>query len=180
MVHETHRISSEPREAPPSSRGVVKERERDSGGGPPGPSLAGSRPSLAPGLEEAWRCSVGSQAHAGKALETDREAAGEAPKAAARGGDGVGLSQRVVDVEAHRQPGPQGVRGSLPPEPPLACPPGVRVELPSARTARHPARRRGHRALDAAQVAGNKKKPENLAPTSPSSMRSVSCSSRRA
>src|SRR5882672_5970454 len=132
MVHETHRISSEPGEAPPSSRGVVKEREWNSGGRPPGSSLSRSRASLDPGLEEAWRCGVEGQAHAGQALETDREAAREAPEAAARRGDGVWLPQRAVDVEAHRHARPQEVRGPLPPESPLARSSGVRVELPGA------------------------------------------------
>src|SRR5713226_630967 len=115
MVHETHRISRELGEAPPSSREALKRRERDTRGRPPDSSLPGSRPSLAPGLEEAWRCGIGCQADAGKALEADREAAREAPEAAARRGDGVRLSQRVMDVEAHRHTGPQGVRGPLPP-----------------------------------------------------------------
>src|SRR6266478_7713472 len=100
MVHETHRISSELGESPPSSRGVVKEGEWASGGRPPGASLAGSRASLAPGLEAAWRCGVEGQAHAGPALETDRQAAREVAEAAALGGDSVRLSQRAVDVEA--------------------------------------------------------------------------------
>src|SRR2546428_12216585 len=130
MVHETHRISSEPGEAPPSSREALKRREGDTRGRPPGASLARSRPSLAPGLETAWRCGVEGQAHAGQALETDRQAARQVAEAAARWGDGVRLSQRAVDVEAHRHARPQEVRGPLPPEPPLACPSGVRVELP--------------------------------------------------
>src|SRR5882672_1613341 len=109
MVHETHRISSEPGEAPPSSRGVVKEREWDSGGRPPGSSLSRSRPSLDSGLETAWRCGVEGEAHAGQALETDRQAARQAAEAAARWGDGVRLSQRAVDVEAHRHADPQEV-----------------------------------------------------------------------
>src|SRR5947208_4658265 len=114
MEHETHRISSEPGETSPSSRGVVKERERDSGGCPSSPRFTWSRPSVDPGLEEAWRCGVEGQAHAGKALEADHEAAREACEAAALGGYGVRLSQRVLDVEEHRHAGPHGVRGPLP------------------------------------------------------------------
>src|SRR6266436_1625259 len=138
MEHETHRISSEPGEASPSSRGVVKEWEWDSGGRPSGSSLSRSRASLAAGLEAAWRCGVEGQAHSGPALETDRQAAREVAEAAALGGDSVRLSQRAVDVEAHRHARPQEVRGPLPPEPPLARSSGVRVELPSARTPRDP------------------------------------------
>src|SRR5882672_8420819 len=138
MGHETHGIGSEFGEATSSCRGVVPRGERDSGGRASGSSLSWSRPSLAPGLEETWRCGVEGQAHAGQALETDCEAAGEAPEAAALWGDGVRLSQRTVDVEALRHAGPQEVRGPLPPEPPLACSSGVRVELSGARTPRHP------------------------------------------
>jgi hypothetical protein len=45
------------------------------------------------------------------------------------------------------------------------------LELPGAGEARDPAGRGCHRALEAAQVAGNKKKPEDLALTCTSSYR---------
>ena len=175
MGYETHRIRSEPGEAPSSCRGIVQEREGYSRGRPSGSGLSRSRASLDSGLEEAWRSSVGGQADAGPAMENERHAARQASEAAARRGDGLRVSQRAVDVEAYCQADPQRVRRPLPPEPPVASPSGVRVELPGARTPRDPARRRGHRALDAAQVACNKKKPEGLAPTSSSSMRAASC-----
>src|SRR5438093_12885928 len=99
MMHETHRISREPGEAPPSSREALKKREGDPGDRPPGSSLPRSRPSLDPGLEKGWRCGVGGQADAGTALEADREAAREAPEAAARRGDGVRSEERRVGKE---------------------------------------------------------------------------------
>ncbi len=175
MGHETHRIRSEPGEAPSSCRGIVQEREGDSRDRPSGPGFTRSRASLDSGLEEAWRHSLGSQADSGPAKENDRHAARQASEAAARRGDGLRVSQRAVDVEAYCHADPQGVRRPLPPKPPVARPSGVRVELPGARTPRDPARRRGHRSLEEAQVAGNKKKPKGLAPTSSSSMRAASC-----
>lgn len=175
MGHETHRISSELGEAPSSCRGVVKGWGRDSSDRPAGPGIAWSRAPLDSRLEEARRRGAGVQAHAGQAHEADRQAAREAPDAPPRRSDGLRLSQRAVDVTADGDGDSSGIRCAVSPEPSVARPARVGVELSGARAPRDSARRGRHRALDATHVARHKKKLEDLAPTSPSSMRAASC-----
>jgi len=128
MVHETHRIAASLEEAPPSSREALKTAGRGYARSPARFEPPGSRPSLAPGLKRMADTALVAKPTAGTPLEADREAgARSSRRLAARRGDGVRLSQRVMDVEAHRHVGPQEVRGPLPPESPLARSTGVRV-----------------------------------------------------
>ena len=175
MGHETHRISSELGAAPASCCGVVKEEGRDSSDCPTGPSITWSCAPLDSRLEEARRQGARCQAHAGAAQEADRQTAREASDAPPRWRTGLWVSQRAVDVAADGDGDSSGVRGAVPPEPSVARPARVWVELSGARAPSDSARRGRHRALAAAQVARNKKKLEDLGPTSPSSMRVGSC-----
>lgn len=175
MGHETHRIGREPGGAPSACRGVGQGRPRDSRDRPACWGIARSRASLDARLEEGRRWRAGCQAHAGPAQEVDRPAAREAPGAPSRRSGRQRLSQRALDVEADCDLDSPGVRCPLSPEPSVPCPSIVWVELSGARAPGDSARRGRHRALEALPMAGYKKKREDLAPTSPSSMRAASC-----
>ena len=180
MGHETSWVGGIVGEAAPSRHrvvetgpGIERDRATDSLLCLVGPSL-GSR------LEEERRHGAGIETRPGTSEEADRAAAGSTVAAPAPRRHGAWFSQRAVDPEADRIADPEGVRRALPSEPPLARAPVMRLELPGAGAPRDPARRGGHRALEAAHVAGNKKKLEDVAPTSHFSMKAASCSFRRA
>ena len=180
MGHETPWIGGIVGEAAPSRHRVVEtgigiERDRQER------SLIGLfGPPMGSGLEETRRRGVGIEARPRAAQKAERASAGATPAAPSSRRHGLRLPQRAVDSEADRVADPQGVRRSVSSEPPLACAAVLRLELPGTGTPRNPARRGGHRPLEAAQVARDKKKPEDLAPTSRSSMKAASCSFRHA
>lgn len=69
----------------------------------------------------------------------------------------------------------KAVRDRLPPQSSVANPERLGLELPEAPDSGAGKGRRGHRALEAVPVAPYKKRPKNLAPIWPSSMRAASC-----
>ena len=180
MGHETPWIGGIVGEAAPARHRVVEK----------GPGIERDRatdsllclfgPSLGSRVEEERRHGAGIETRPGTSEEADRAAAGSTVAAPAPRRHGEWFPQRAVDSEADRVADPQGVRRSVSSEPPLARAAVLRLELPGTGTPRNPARRRGHRPLEAAQVARDKKKPEDLAPTSRSSMKAASCSFRHA
>ena len=98
--------------------------------------------------------------------------AGLAPKGGAR----LWVPQRPLDTEKDCFGDPEGIRRAVSPQPCLAHPARRGLVLSSPRTACHPARRQGHCALESVQVAPDKKKPKDLGPISPSSMKAAFCS----
>jgi len=91
---------------------------------------------------------------------------------------GLRFSQRSLDVKKNTVSNFKRVWSQLPFRSRLEDFAQGQVELSSARTAGDPAGRRQDRKLEAAQVASYKKKSKDLALTSSSSMRAVSCSFR--
>jgi transposase len=100
--------------------------------------------------------------------------------AVATRGQGQWLSQRAMDLEAHRRGDSGGVWHPLSPCPCLEELTPSGLELSGAGAAAHPTPRPSHCSLAALPVAGDKKKPNDLGPISPSWMRAACCSSPRA
>ena len=91
---------------------------------------------------------------------------------AAAGGAGVPrLPDRAVDAAARGRGDRPPLRGELPPQPGLAHPAVLGLELPEARAAGPRAQRGGDRAVEARRLAAHKKKLWNPAAASCSSMR---------
>jgi hypothetical protein len=171
MGYETPWIGGIVGEAAPSRHRVVESRlgiERDR---PAYPVVGLISTSLGAGLEKERGQGAGIEACAWTAQEADGSSAGTTPTALTSGRHGQRLSQRTMDPEANRIGDPQRVRCPLSSESRLEVAPVLWLELPGAGEARDPAGRGCHRALEAAQVAGNKKKPEDLALTCTSSYR---------
>jgi hypothetical protein len=104
------------------------------------------------------------------------------PPVAATGaerGQGLWLSSRVMDLEAHGHRDMVGVPGALSPLARVEGLAKLALEPSGTGTPGHPARGTSHYALAALQVAGHKKKPEDLGPISRSLTKAAFGSSPR-
>jgi hypothetical protein len=162
----------------PHKRRTVPPRHRAPGaggppapGGTPGPGGRWLRLSMAPGLAAGGRGGLGPPAEPGAAAPVDRPAVPPAGRAVGPGGPIPWRCQRAGDLVAHRGRDAGALWGARSPGTRLEAraPPGL--EVSGARRPGQPTRRTDHGALEALPVAGHKKKPDDLGPTSPSWMR---------
>src|SRR4029453_11667112 len=119
---------------------------------------------------------VACPAHAGPPAPVDGDPEGAPPAVAAPRRAGRRTPDRVVDAQAHRHADRGGVRRALQSSrrvEALAARPAL--ELAETRTACAPAGRGGHRPLEDTHVAGYKKTPPDVGPTSCFSMKAASC-----
>src|SRR3990172_4886126 len=153
MRNETPWICIEFGEAPSTCDGAMEARSDLERGRTTRPVFGFLSSPLGTDLEGKGKPWIGFEARARPSPEADGPATAETREAAASGGDGVWVSQRALDLEADRDPDPQGIRCSVPSQPSLASPPILWLELSGSGTTRDPARRRGHRPLETPQLA---------------------------
>src|SRR3990172_9181796 len=155
MGHETPWIGGIVGEAAPSRHRVVETGPGIERGRATNSLLCLFGPPLGSRLEEERRHGAGIETRPRTSEEADRATAGSTVAHPAPRRHGEWFSQRTLDPEADRISDPQGVRRALPSESLLARAPVMRLELPDAGAPGDPARRGGHRSLEAAQVARN-------------------------
>src|SRR6266542_3720258 len=180
MQHETLWITQNLRTAPTPRHRAPGAGAQPARGGTSGPGVSWIRLAVAPSLAAGRRGGLGPQADPWPAAPVDRPAVHPAGRALAPGGHSPWVRQRAVDLTAYRGGDPGAFWGALSPRARLEALASLGLELSGARTPGDPARRPGHCALAALQVARDKKKPEDLAPISPSWMRAAFCLSRPA
>lgn len=179
MGYETLRFPQNIGKAPTPCCGTPSARAELERGRAPSAGIDRISVAVAAGLGERRRGGLGRQAGSGPAAQVDGPTMPTIAATVAERGQGIWLSQRALDLEAHGHGDMVGVPGALSP---LARVEGLAepaLELSGAGTPGHPARRTSDCALEALQVAGHKKKPEDLAPISRSSTRAAFCSSPR-
>ena len=89
---------------------------------------------------------------------------------------GGGLFDRSLDLAANRQADRKTLWDSLSPRPRLAGDGGSGMDLAETETSRHPKERGSDCPLEEERMAADKKKPKDLRPILPSSMKVVFCS----
>src|SRR6266540_798361 len=177
MSHETLWITQNLRTAPTPRHRAPGTGVQPARGGAPSAGVSGLRASVAPSLATGGRGGLGPEAHPWPTVPVDRPAVYPTSRAVAAGGHRPWLRQRAVDLTADRGGDSDALRGALSPGARLEALAPLGVELPGPGAPGHAARRASHRPLDALPVAGHKKKPDDLGPTSPSWMRVAFCSS---
>src|SRR6266487_6818580 len=180
MPHETLWITQNLRTAPTPCHRAPGTGVQPARGGTPRPGVRGIRASVAPSLATGGRGGLGPQAYPWPAAPVNRPTVYPTGQALAPGGQGPWVCQRAVDLTADRGGDPGALWGALSPGTRLEALASLRLELSGARRPGHPTRRAGHCPLAALQMAGHKKKPDDLGPTSPSWMRAAFCSFRPA
>jgi hypothetical protein len=176
MRYETLRFPQILGKAPTPCRGTPSARAELERGRAPGAGIGRLGVAVAAGLDEWRRGSLGRQAGTWSAAHADRPPMPTMTATFAERGQGIWLCQRALDLEAHGHGDMVGVPGALSS---LARVEGLEelaLELSGAGTPSHSARRTRDCALEALQVAGHKKKREDLAPISRFSTRAAFCS----
>ena len=176
MVHETLRLTQNVGTAPAPGGGAPGSRPEPERGRRPCAGVGSISLSLAAGLGRSGGGRLSPQAGARAAAQINPPAVHAAGTAVIAGGQGPWVRQRAVDLTAHRGGDSGALWGALSPGARLEAVAPRGLELSGARRAGHPPQRAGHRALEALHVAGDKKKPENLGPTSSSWMSVAFCS----
>ena len=174
--HETIWLGRTVGEATPPGDGAAARRPTISGGRPEGWRRPELGRSVAPGVSPRPADWV-TRAADSRPPATIDEGAADTPSAAtpARRA-GRWAHDRVVDSQAHCHPDLDAVRRPLQPRRCVeAVAAGSGLELAETRTARPPARRSGHRTLEDARVAPDKKTPRDVGPTSCFSMKAAFC-----
>ena len=174
--HETIWLGRTVGEATPPGDGAAARRPTISGGRPEGWRRPELGRSVAPGVSPRPADRV-TRAADSRPPATIDEGAADTPSAAtpARRA-GRWAHDGVVDPQAHCHPDLDAVRRPLQPRRCVeAVAAGSGLELAETRTARPPARRSGHRTLEDARVAPDKKTPRDVGPTSCFSMKAAFC-----
>jgi hypothetical protein len=115
------------------------------------------------------------QAHprsSSQAIQVSEESAG---KVAPKGSSNCGLSDRPMDLKAHRQSDRRGVWGSISPLPHLEASGHPGMEVSETRASSIAEERRRNCPLEAVPLAPYKKRPKDLGPIWSSSMNPGSC-----
>jgi hypothetical protein len=179
MGHETLWFPQNIGKAPTPCCGTPSARAELERGRAPSAGIGRLGVAVAAGLGERRRGSLVRQAGSWPAVQADGPTMPTIAATVAERGQDLRLSQRSLDLEAHGHGDMVGVSGALSPLARVEDLAELALELSGAGTPGHPARRTSDRALEALQVAGHKKKPEDLAPISRSSTRAVFCLSPR-
>ena len=177
MLHETIRFPKDVGATKTRRRRSLETRAKPEGSCPAYRGQLFFRVPLAAGASKGRRCRSKSQSDFWSSEETEAGTVPAADRDSSERRKGMGIPQRIVDPEKDCPRDPQEIRPGLPRWPRLENVALGRLELPSSRTACHPARRGGDCSLEALQVAGVKKKRKDWAPTWFSSMKAASCSS---
>src|SRR6266540_2931158 len=175
MPHETLWITQNLRTAPTPRHHAPGAGVEPARGGTPGPGVRGIRLAVAPGLGAGGRGGLSPQADPWPAAPLDRPAVYPSRRAVAPGCHSPWLRQRAMDPETYRRRDSGPLWGALSPRSRLEAPAPLRLERPGARPPGDTARRTGHGALETLHVARDKKKPDDVGPTSPSWMRVACC-----
>src|SRR5687768_6797051 len=179
MPHETLWITKDIGKAPTAGHRPVGKGADPEPSGAPGAGVGRRCLPMAASLADGGRGGLGPQTCARAAAQTDGPARRTAGAHLVAGGQGAWLRQRAVDPTAHRRRDAGAFWRALPSLTRLEGITRLRLELSGAGAPGHPARRAGDGALEARQVARDKKKPDDLAPIWRSSTRAVFCSSPR-
>lgn len=136
------------------------------------------RGALGPGLSQRRRGRTPTQASAGPSSASVPVSETQAAAPAGARCRGGGIFDAALDSPANCQSNREAFRDCLSPWPRVAGDDGPEMDVAEAGAPRHAEGRGGHRTLEEASVAPDKKKPEDLGPTSHSSMKAASSSYR--
>jgi len=174
--HETLGKSDAIGEATPTSDPVVREGHELVGGGSTGRILRKLCFSMAAGISKGRGGGPKSQSLSGSSCQALKKREETISKPFAERPFSLWLRHRSLDHETGGRANSQVFWNSLSSQSPLATSDGVGMELSEARAPGSRKERRGDRTLEEETMAANKKKPSNLEPTWPFSMRVGFCS----